>query len=182
MLTRKSVSGLFTGIAMAVAPHIYSAPPVAVSQTVTNIQGRPLNIYLQALPQSSNLVFTVYGQTFSGKGKAWLVESNKAVYIPNPGYTGEDAFQFTVANQDGTSEKGTVRIVNPSLQNTNRLDIRKSINGLELRLPESPGKTNYILSSNHPSGPYTLEGATTDGTRKLTDTKSKARFFMFKTE
>ena len=100
--------GVFAfGTVFALAP-----PPTALDQVVVASPGTPLSITLSAsdpnIPQSS-FHFAIVSPPAHGALSS--IHGNSVTYTPGAGFSGSDAFTFTAANDDGTSNPATVSIV-----------------------------------------------------------------------
>ncbi len=101
----------------AVEVEVDNKPPVAADQQLSSDQDTPLTVTLSATdPDGNDLVFAIDAEpqhgTLSGAGEV-------VTYTPTADYVGEDSFTFTVTDEHGDVDTGTISItVNPVDGNT----------------------------------------------------------------
>lgn len=111
-------------------------PPVALSQTLTNLEDAPLEIRLEGFdPNNKPISYSVTGLTRNG---ALNGAPPSLTYTPNPNFYGEDSLTFRVNNGEKMSAEATITIqvlpVNdpPAAYPSNLLTIQNKSVGLYL--------------------------------------------------
>ena len=131
-------------------------PPVAVDDALTTQQDTPgsVNVLANDSDPDAGDTLTVSGSTAGAHGTVSCTAAGSCTYTPGAGYTGPDAFTYTVSDGEGGTDTGTVNVTVSPAGGGNNPPV--AVDDALTTQQDTPGSVNVLANDSDPDAGDTL--------------------------